>query len=465
MGPPDRLCLAIDQRGRRLEVSFSVNIRIPLLSRSVTALLCATLLMPLATRLRAGTLQDIAKQQRALLAEHVLPYWFDTAQDREHGGYLLADDAKGRGTAREKQLVTQSRMIWGFSHVQRKGFSTASCNYLKAAEQGYRFLLAHFKDPKHGGYYWKTDLVGAPLDQRKFLYGQSFVIYALVEYYRASGDPEALHHAMDQFLLVNAHCHDPAHDGWIEHCEQDWKPIPGNETDTRMLEVEYAGLRSANAHLHWMEALAELYDATHDPTVKNALKEALRINAQVFYPIKPGLSRFHARPDLTPLTEGPHAGLSYGHNVEFAWLMIRAEEALGASRSWKHFDAVLTHALAHGWDDKHGGLYNRGVGDEPANDTQKVWWVQSEMLAALVDSLSRGPNPAHAAALFHQMEFIDRHMASPTDGIWIESTSADGRPMSTAKAHNWKANYHDVRALVKFIDAFDPDSNAASGKK
>ena len=43
------------------------------------------------------------------LAQKVLPYWFDTAQDREHGGYLLADDLKGRKQASEKQLVSQTR--------------------------------------------------------------------------------------------------------------------------------------------------------------------------------------------------------------------------------------------------------------------------------------------------------------------------------------------------------------------
>jgi mannobiose 2-epimerase len=441
-----------------LEVSASVNFRTSFVSCFSPALLLAAILLSCILPTQAATLKELALEQRTLLTEKVLPYWFDTAQDTRNGGYLLADDVKGRGTAREKQLVSQSRMIWGFSHAHRKGFSTTTRNYLQAAAQGYRFLLSHFKDPKFGGYYWKTDLSGQPTDQKKILYGESFVIYALVEYHRASGDPEPLHEALDLFLKIHGHCHDSAHGGWTEHCERNWAAIPGDETDTRMLEVEYAGLKSANAHLHWMEALSELYDVTRDGTVRSALKEALHINATVFYPQRPALSRFHARPDLTPLTEGPHAGLSYGHNVEFAWLMVRAEEALGVPRSWKHFDAILDHALAHGWDSRNGGLYNRGVTDEPANDTQKVWWVQSEMLAALVDSLRRGPNPDHAAALYHQMDFINRYMANPSDGIWIESTTAEGRPMSTAKAHNWKANYHDVRALVKFIDAYSVSS-------
>ena len=34
--------------------------------------------------------------------------------------------------------------------------------------------------------------------------------------------------------------------------------------------------------------------------------------------------------------------------------------------------------------------------------------------------------------------------------------TADGKVKNPAKAHNWKANYHDVRALVKLIDAFAP---------
>ncbi len=417
---------------------------------AVLALLAAT---PL---LAAATLQDIARAQRTLLAEKVLPYWFDSAQDRTHGGYLLADDLQGRGAAREKQLVSQTRMIWGFSLAHQKGFSTPQRNYLQAAAQGCHFLLTHFKDPRHGGYYWKTAPDGRPLDRRKFLYGESFVIYALVEYHRASRDPQALHHALDLFLAVHGHCHDSKFGGWTEHCEPDWTPIPGDADHNRYLEVEVAGLKSANAHLHWMEALSELYEATRDRTVRAALREALRINAQVFYPKDPGRSCFHALPNLKPITTGSHAGLSYGHNVEFAWLMLRAQQVLGLPRSWDHFDAILDHAFQWGWDPQHGGLYNRGVGDQPATDTQKVWWVQSEMLAALTDSLQRGPRPAHTAALYHQMDFIDRYLANPHDGVWIESAEADGRPRSTAKAHNWKANYHDLRALVKFIDRFDP---------
>jgi mannobiose 2-epimerase len=386
------------------------------------------------------------------LTDKVLPYWYDAAIDRARGGYVLADDASGTARpATEKQIVTQSRMVWGFAHVYRKGYRDPKRDYLEAARHGYRFLLDKFRDPEHGGYYWKTDLDGRPVNDRKYLYGEAFVVYALVEYYRASGDAEALRHARDLFQTLQRRCHDPRHEGWGEHFERDWRLI--TQQDGR-IEVEVAGLKSANAHLHWMEALAELYDATQDGVVRQALVEALRLNATWFYPPDPGRSCFHRNPDGSVVTDPKSAGLSYGHNVEFAWLMIRAEEVLGQPPSWAHFDAILGHALQYGYDHARGGLYNRGADDQPATDTDKVWWSQSEMMAALTDGLRHQPNAAYTAALDSLIRFLRSYQIRTADGIWLESLAADGTPKSTAKAHNWKANYHDVRALVKFIDAF-----------
>src|SRR5438045_4156414 len=83
------------------------------------------------------------------------------------------------------------------------------------AEQGYRFLTEHFLDRKNGAYFWTTDLSGKVLNDRKILYGESFVIYSLVEYYRASGDKEALRRATDLYHDIQKHAHDGKNNGWI----------------------------------------------------------------------------------------------------------------------------------------------------------------------------------------------------------------------------------------------------------
>ncbi|HEY5909787.1 MAG TPA: AGE family epimerase/isomerase [Verrucomicrobiae bacterium] len=402
--------------------------------------------------MQAAGNEEAARVFKTQLIEKIMPYWYDTAIDRENGGYLLSDDAARKAPpASEKQLVSQSRMIWGFSHAHLKGLSTPRRDYLKAARQGYDFLLAHFLDPEYGGYYWTTDLSGKPLNQRKIVYGESFVIYAMVEYYRASGDKAALQHAIDLYHVLQRRAHDVKFGGWIEHFERNWTPMlkPGPEAI-----VEVGGMKSANTHLHLMEALTELSEASRDPAVRKSLKEAVKLNATYFYPNDAGKSCFHRHLDWTPTTEPSSAGLSYGHNVEFAWLFIRAQQVLKTTPSWRHFDNHLQHALRYGYDHQRGGLYSRGMDDQPATDSDKVWWVQSEMIAALTDALKHKPNPAYTEALEKLAAFILKYQVNPPDAIWLDTVAADGSPKSTAKAHNWKANYHDVRAIVKYVEAF-----------
>jgi mannose/cellobiose epimerase-like protein (N-acyl-D-glucosamine 2-epimerase family) len=425
----------------------------------VNTLGARTCLVPLLTALLSvstiaagpSAFQKEASQWRVELRDQIMPYWYDTAQDSKRGGYLLADDLKGGGEALEKQLVSQTRMIWTFAHVHLLGLESNGRHYGKAAEQGYRFLQRHFLDLDHGGYFWKTDLDGQVTHDCKFLYGQSFVIYALVEYHRASGDPEPLRQAMNLYHLLQQKLHDPVHGGWLEHTEADWRPLkPGDPRN----EVEIVGYKSANAHLHWMEALAELYEVSQDPWVRKSLVEALQLNSRYFYPLDAGQSCFHRLPDWKPVTDPQSAGLSYGHNVEFAWLMIRAEQVLGQTPSWNHFYAHLDHALDHGFDHQRGGLFNRGFNNEPASDTRKIWWVQAEMLAALTDALGHRSHPRYERALRQLIDFVRVHQVDPKDGIWLDTVNAEGEPLNTAKAHNWKANYHDVRAIVKFVQTF-----------
>lgn len=400
-----------------------------------------------------------ARQIKEQLIRQILPYWHDGGVDRQRGGYVLADNGTAvPAVASEKQLVTQARMIWGFAHAHRKGLEDGRRDYLGAARQGREFLRRHFHDAAQGGYYWTTDLEGRALNRNKIVYGQAFVIYALVEYYRASGEAAALEEALELYRQLQQKAHDGKHGGWIEHFQADWTPIL---TPSPGAVVEVAGYKSANTHLHLMEAFTELYEASRDAAVRRSLEEALRLNRKYFYPRKPGRSCFHRRLDWAEVTDPASAGLSYGHNVEFAWLMVRAQQVLGRKPAWAHFKAHVDHALQYGYDHARGGLHSRGFDDQPATDRDKIWWVQAEMLAALTEALKHRPEPACEHALESLLNFLRDHQADAKDGVWFDTLAPDGSPRNPAKAHNWKANYHDVRALVKFVEAFSDAGLAA----
>lgn len=394
-----------------------------------------------------------AKRMKSDLQTKVFPYWYDTAIDHENGGYLLADSKDGRGQATDKMLVTQARMVWGFSHAHIKGLEDPQRNYVEAARLGYQFIRDHFYDTANGGYFMSTDLKGNPIDRQKTLYAQAFVIYAFLEYHKASADPRPRNEAIELFKLLQKKAHDDRNNGWFEHFEEDWtlvtEPTPGPYT------IEIPGLKSANAHLHWMEALTALYKEDPEPQVKQALAEAIEINQRYFYPKDPTKSAFHRHFDWRPVSAFSSQGISYGHNVEFAWLMINAQRALGRTPSWDHFYAEVDFTLRHGFDQERGGVYERGYGDQPAGRTNKVWWVQAEMIAALTDAIRNHVRPDYGQALERMNNFVWRYMVDPRTGVWYDTVAADGTVVNGTEASNWKANYHDVRAMVKFYETFE----------
>ena len=350
------------------------------------------------------------------LRTKALPWWSERV-DARHGGYLLSPS--------EKQLATQSRMVWAFSHAHRKGFG----DYLAAAEQGVAFLLERFRDPRHGGFFWKTDLTGRVQSDRKILYGQVFTTYALVEYFRASGDVDALGEARSLYELLERRAHDDVHGGWVEHFRRNWRPIL---RPRRGVDVEVPGLKSANTHLHALEALTELYVETGERAVEASLAETVDLSTTYFYPEDPRAASRHRGRDWA-LAAG--SGRSHGHSVEFAWLLRRAESSLARESSWPRFDAYLSYALA----------------DPPA---ERVWWVEAELLAALTIAAVSGREAKYEEALERQLAFLLAHQIDPVDGIWLETVAADGRPLNATKVGTWKDAYHDVRATTMFVEAF-----------
>lgn len=417
---------------------------------------------------------ELATFLEADLRERILPYWHAT-MDRARGGYIpretfptrrarlratagrvvrrLARDPRpslpGRG---HRHLVNQARLIWTFSFVHRLGYDDREHDYREAAQCGYRFLTERLIDRRNGGFAWLAEADGRIVDLRKILYGQAFALYALVEYHRATGLSEPLDHARSLFELVQDRMHDAANSGWVEHCEADFTPLASHASVSGMPGT---GLRSANTHLHWMEALIELADVTGGSSALSALEEALHINGTWFFPDDPGDYRNFRRPDWKAIDDlGPDL-VSYGHNMEFAWLMIRAQEVLDVPPDWDRFEALLRHALRFGFDYEKGGFYWAGPGHGPASDREKIWWVQAEALAALTDALRHRRDASYERAMELLLRWIVEGQRMP-GGLWAPRVDARGRRTPILAPGAYKSAYHEVRGMARFVEAFSP---------
>jgi mannose/cellobiose epimerase-like protein (N-acyl-D-glucosamine 2-epimerase family) len=411
---------------------------------------------------------EVARWFDACLRERVLPYWCRTA-DPVHGGYRLSDRHDHLAARRwrwlrqpssptsppQKYLVTQSRMLYGLSLAHRLGLGGAGGDCLRAAELGYRFLSEVMLDRDCGGLVAITKEDGTVVDDRKLLCQHSFAIYGLVEYHRAGGGEAPLALALEVYRTLHAHLHDQTYGGWIEHADRAFRPIRQTLPPPRGV-VGIPELKSQDNLLHWMEALSELYQATGDRDVGASLAESLRLNLEYLFPAGETVAHRYRTRDWRLLGGSRFDKQSYGHNVEFAWLMWRAQEVLGWPCDVARFDALMDHTLRCGCDLKRGGIFYSGRGHRAATDRRKAWWVQAEMLAALCDRLRRfGPaGPEQEAALEGLLEWILHHQILPEDGIWIAVLDEDGRVLDPEKAGPWKAAYHDLRAMTKCIEAF-----------
>jgi mannobiose 2-epimerase len=385
------------------------------------------------------------------LRDAIVAFWYPKTLDTANGGYIISYDAKGVANPRApKTLVTQARQVWLFSRLAREGVRPKEM--LEAAAHGFRFLRDRMWDQRYGGFYWEVDATGTrALMPKKHMYGQSFALYALSEYYSASQDPAALDLASRLFALFEQHAHDRQYGGYLEFFNQDWSPPPAGEPG--YMEVPPA-MKLMNTHLHLLESMTAYYRASHSPVARDRLLEliAIQSNAVVRKPLTACTDKYDR--DWTPaLGRNPAWDrVSYGHDLENIWLLTDASEAAGlpVEPLLDLYRQLFAYSLKYGYDSAHGGFYNSGAFNQPASDRTKTWWVQAEACVSALYMYRLTRDRAYWDVFAKTYDFIERYQTDWQTGEWWESVSPDLQP-SGAKAHGWKSGYHNGRAMLECL--------------
>lgn len=408
------------------------------------------------------------RDQLAFHAQNeLLPFWLERSVDSSRGGFITHFDRNGNDTGKdEKSLISQSRSVFSFSLAARHGWLPERS--LEAARHGVRFLLDRMWDHGNGGFYWTVRRDGEPAERRKILYGQSFAIYALSEYYRASGESEALGYAERLFELIQTHATDLYLGGYFEMFESDWTLSgPGAAGGDR---------KTLDAHMHLMEAYTLLYRASRADAQRRKLTEIIEILARRMFrgETGTGVPQFTADWQEAPQIKfdvvwgwdrfsesgtksNPMDNTSYGHNVEFAWLLLEALDALGADLHG--YDSLIEksyrHALRYGLDWENGGVYVEGSHDGPATDLEKEFWQQAEVMNGMLVAYLHWGEERFLKAYENVHDFVMSKMVHRPVGEWWPLLRPDGEPIWTHMSHSWKVNYHTVRAVLRCIEWLD----------
>lgn len=378
---------------------------------------------------------------------NILPFWMERVCDLT--GETFAGEVRFDGEVvmdAPKSGILAARLVWTFSHAALLYHEAVYRSY---ADMLYRYFIEHFWDDQYGGIFWSVDGDGNPLDVKKHIYANSFAMYALVEYHRATGNKEALERGKAIFGLVERYAHDEKHLGWFESFDQDWR----RNTDARLALDEDNAPKSMNTHLHLMEAMANLLRVWRDPILEMRMREMLRIFLDhIIHPDNHQFILFLGE-DWTPRSEV----ISFGHDIEGSWLLVEAADILGDAglmqetreRGLKMVEVTLQQGM-----DEDGALIYEAASHEPYA-ANKDWWPQAETVVGLLNAYESTLDLRYLQGSVKTWDWIKKNLVNPVHGEWYWGTTREGQPIQRELAGFWKCPYHNSRMCFEVQERFE----------
>ncbi len=294
---------------------------------------------------------------------------------------------------------------------------------------------------------------GEPLDSRKQTYGQAFGIYALSEYYRLTGNAKALDLAKRLYLLIEAHCFDPKHNGYIEARDRDWQPL----ADMRLSDKDLNSPKSMNTHLHVLEGYTNLLRVWPDPSLRARQKALIEITLDHIVDAATGHFKLFFDEQWNSLLDH----VSFGHDIEGSWLLYEAAEVVGdtalLARVREAAIKMARSCLAEGLD-RDGSMLFEADGQGRILDDNKHWWVQAEAVIGFYNAFQLTGEEKFRDASRRAWEYIETHVVDRVHGEWHAKLTREGVPLREAEDADavlvgpWKCPYHNARVCYEMLD-------------
>jgi mannobiose 2-epimerase len=374
----------------------------------------------------------------------ILNYWAKQTVDDEFGGFLGRIDHNNNLIKNSpKGSVLNSRILWMFSAAY--GYNN-NVLYKQLAERAFIYLKSNFFDKEFGGIYWMLDHQGNPIDTKKQTYALSFAIYGMAEFYKVSKNEEALDLAIHLFNDLEKHAFDKNLGGYFEAFSREWEEI----ADLRLSDKDANEKKTMNTHLHVLEAYSNLYTIWKNPVLEKQIRSLLNdfrihiIDAETKHLILFMNEKWQYKQHI----------YSFGHDIEAAWLLLEAAEALDDKELINDFKTIsveLVNAASEGLDEDGSLFYEQDL-DKEHLIKEKHWWVQAEAMVGFLNAWQLTKEPEYYQKFEKVWTYIKHQIIDHNNGEWFWGRYGDENLMENEdKVGPWKCPYHNVRACLESI--------------
>ncbi len=388
------------------------------------------------------------KQEVTNELHSILNYWIENSVDELNGGFFgKIDNQNDVYTTAPKGSVLNARILWTFSAAHN--FAKDEI-YLSTASRAFEYIKDHFIDAIYKGVYWTVDFEGNMLDSKKQVYALAFCVYGLSEYYIATGEKKALSMAQQLYNAIEEHSYDAKHKGYYEAFARNWDEA----NDLRLSAKDANEKKTMNTHLHIIEAYANFYKVHPSEALKNKITELLELFDKYFIDHK----TFHLKLFFNEAWKEKPDVISYGHDIEAAWLLQQCAEIIGDAawiKKYKQHAIKIADAATEGLD-ADGGLWYEY---EPSNQkliNEKHWWPQAEAMVGFFNAYQITNNEKYLQHAVNSWQFIKQYIIDKKQGEWFWGIKEDHSVMQGEdKVGLWKCPYHNTRACLEIIKRID----------
>lgn len=379
------------------------------------------------------------------LEENILRFWSEKMIDHKFGGFYGTIDGHNRLVAQaNKGAVMHMRILWTFSAAYRV---LGNPSYREVADHAYAYVCQHFIDHEFGGVYWEVDYLGNPVQSKKQTYAQGFALYAFSEYYRATKVPDALELSIGLFKLIESFCKDSVKGGYWEAFTQDWQPLE----DMRLSDKDENEAKTMNTHLHILEPYTNLLRIWPDDDLVRAQRELIGTFSGKIYNPQTGHLQLFFNEDW----QVKGTVVSYGHDIESAWLLWEAAEMIGDQDLLNKIEPICLHiaeAAREGLMDDGSMAY-----ELKGNylDKERHWWVQAEAVVGFSYMHRLNNDEDYKGISSALWKYIRQQLVDSENGEWYWSRLDNGEVNRVEdKAGFWKCPYHNGRMCLEMIENF-----------